>query len=112
MRHRREVGCDADRRGGPYRGALECAARADFPLHFAAGGSADGRAGKSMLAFPPPTTFRRLLRRIVIVLKTAIMVGLLWIAGATMRTAMGEANGPGRGVLPIFLGRDLAPIVY
>jgi hypothetical protein len=51
-----------------------------------------------------------LLRRFVIALKTGMLLTFAYISWAAIRTALGEANGLGRGFLPcILIGTMMVP---
>lgn len=111
------------------------------PTHFGASGDPDGWGGKNMILLLLAATLvmaimltlagkyqrlinipisvdrdspevRRLLRSMVIALKAVITVTFVWIVDLTMRTAVGEANGLGRGFLPVFLAATIAPMIY
>jgi uncharacterized membrane protein len=112
-----------------------------IPVHFGAAGSPNGWGGRSMLLFLLATTVamavvltvaeryqrlinipmsvdrdspvvRRLLRSMVIMLKAVMMLSFVWIVDLTMRTAVGEASGLGRGFLPVFVAGIVAPLIY
>jgi uncharacterized membrane protein len=114
---------------------------ARIPVHFDAGGNPNAWGAKNMLLFLLATTVvvaivltmaesrqrlinipmkvdrdspavRQLLRSMVIAMKAVITVSFVWIVDLTMRTAVGEANGLGRGFLPVFLGGIFAPLIY
>ena len=114
---------------------------ARIPVHFGADGNPNGWGGKNMLLFLSAMTIvmailltvaesrqrlvnipirvdrespdvRRLLRSMVIVLKTVITIMFAWITDLTMRTAAGEASGLGHAFLPVFLAGTFAPLVY
>ena len=55
---------------------------------------------------------RKLLRSMAITLKVVVTVSFLWSVDATMRTAVGEANGLGSAFLPLFLGGVAVPMIY
>ncbi len=112
-----------------------------IPVHFGASGQPNGWGGKNMLLLLLGTTVvmsalltaaekyqwlinlpmtvdrespavRKLLRSMAITLKVVVTVSFFWIVDATMRTALGEANGLGQAFLPLFLGGVGVPMVY
>lgn len=112
-----------------------------IPVHFDAAGNPNAWGGKTMLLYLLATTVgmvilltvaetrqrlinipmkvdrnspevRRLLRSMVITLKSVITISFAWIVDSTMRTALGEAAGLGRAFLPIFLCSTFAPLIY
>lgn len=114
---------------------------ARIPVHFDASGGVNGWGGKSMLLVLVGSTIamsilltiaasfqrminipmnadrdspavRRLLRSMVIVMKTVMTLGFFWIDHVTIKTALGEPGGMGRLFLPLFLSGTFLPIVY
>jgi len=114
---------------------------ARIPVHFGAAGSPNAWGDRTMLLFLLAATIvmavvltiaegyqrlinipmkvdrespevRRLLRSLVIAMKAVITVSSAWIIDLTMRTAVGEANGLGSALLPVFLAAVTAPIIY